>query len=241
MTDNEAPKIVPLSKEAHHKLKVRELGGFDHVKKAHMVPVTAHEMTRLGAEYPIVFVKNSESEQYQAVALLGLKVGENLFLDADGNWQGVFLPASIRNHPFLLAPSGKEEGQLMVGIIENSPLVNEEEGNPLFTEEGSESEYLKAKKESLVGYLESDQMTRAFVQVLVEKDLLMEQTVTVTAGAEKINLNGLHMVNEKKLNELSADDFADFHKRGFLPPLYCQLSSMHQLTRLAKMHATNNA
>jgi len=235
MNNNQTPKIVPLRSDVHGNLKVRELGGFEHVKGAHMVPVTAHEFARLGAEYPIVFVKNSETEQFQSVALLGLKVGENLFVDGD-NWKGVFVPGSIRNHPFVLAPAGENKEQLLVGLIENSPLVGEEEGNALFSD-GEETEYLKAKKETLVGFLESDQMTRAFVTVLAEKELLTSQNVTINAGSEKINLTGIFIVDEKKLGELSEEDFADFRKRGFLPALYAQLGSMHQFSRLAKMQA----
>ncbi|WP_288130816.1 SapC family protein [Microbulbifer sp.] len=236
MATVEAPKIVPLRSDAHGKLKVRELGTFEHVAKAHMVPVTAHEFSRLGAEYPIVFVKNSDTDQFQSVALLSLKVGENLFADGD-NWKGVFVPGAVRNHPFVLAPAGDNKEQLVVGLIENSPIVGEEEGNALFNESGEESEYLKAKKEALVGYLESDQMTKAFISVLAEKDLLTTQNVSVNAGGEKINLTGIYMVDEKKLGELNEEDFADFRKRGFLPPLYAQLGSMHQFSRLAKMQS----
>jgi SapC len=236
MATVEAPKIVPLRSDVHGKLKVRELGTFEHVKSAHMVPVTAHEFARLGAEYPIVFVKNSDTDQFQSVALLSLKVGENLFVNED-QWKGVFVPTAIRNHPFVLAPAGEKKEQLMVGLIENSPVVGEEEGNALFSESGEESEYLKAKKEALVGYLESDQMTKAFITILSEKELLTSQNVTVNAGSEKINLNGIYMVDEKKLGELSEEDFADFRKRGFLAPMYAQLASMHQFSRLAKMQA----
>lgn len=236
MATVEAPKIVPLRSDVHGKLKVRELGTFEHVKSAHMVPVTAHEFSRLGAEYPIVFVKNSESDQFQAVALLSLKVGENLYVDED-QWKGVFVPGAIRNHPFVLAPAGDDKEQLMVGLIENSPIVGEEDGYELFSESGEETEYLKAKKESLVGYLESDQMTKAFITVLNEKELLTTQNVAINAGGEKINLTGIYMVDEKKLGELNEEDFADFRKRGFLAPLYAQLGSMHQLSRLAKMQS----
>ncbi|SDJ85540.1 SapC family protein [Microbulbifer yueqingensis] len=236
MSEKNPPKIVPLSSETHKSLKIRELGGFEHVKSAHMVPVTAHEFARLGAEYPIVFVKNSETDKFQAVALLGLKTGENLFLDGE-RWQGVFVPGSIRNHPFVLAPSPNNDEQLMVGLIENSPLVSEEEGINLFTEAGEESDYLKAKKESLASFLESDRLTQAFASELDGKDLLVSQTVTVNAGEEKIHLNGMYIIDEKKLNELSDEDFASFRKRGFLPALYAHLGSLHQLTRLARLQA----
>ncbi|AMX01994.1 SapC family protein [Microbulbifer thermotolerans] len=236
MSDKQPPKIVPLRRDVHGKLKIRELASFEHVKNAHMVPVTAHEFARLGAEYPIVFVKNSDTGEFQSVALLGLKVGENLFVDGD-SWKGVFVPGSIRNHPFVLAPAGQNSDQLVVGLIENSPLVSEEEGNALFSEEGEETDYLKAKKETLVSFLESDKMTKAFVNILAEKELLTSQTVTVNAGKEKINLNGIYIVDEKKLGELSDEDFADFRKRGFLPPLYAQLGSLHQFSKLAKMQA----
>lgn len=236
MSENQPPKIVPLRSDVHGKLKVRELGTFKHVKNSHMVPVTAHEFSRLGAEYPIVFVKNSDTDEFQSVALMGLKTGENLFVDGD-KWKGVFVPGSIRNHPFVLAPAGKDSDQLVVGLIENSPILSEEEGSPLFSDSGEETDYLKSKKETLVNFLQSDQMTKAFVNVLAEKELLTPQTVTVNAGAQKVNLNGLYIVDEKKLGELSEEDFADFRKRGFLAPLYAQLGSMHQFSKLAKMQA----
>ncbi|MGL6160622.1 SapC family protein [Microbulbifer sp.] len=236
MTTNQAPKIVPLRSDVHRNLKVNELGSFEHVKNSHMVPVTAHEFSRLGAEYPIVFVKNSDTGQFQSVALLSLKVGENLFVE-DGQWRGVFVPGCIRNHPFVLAPNGQEQEQLMVALIENSPRVSKEEGSALFTESGEETDYLKAKKETLVSFLESDQMTKAFVKVLVDMELLTAQSVSVNAGEEKIDLNGLYIVDEKKLNELSEEQFEDFRKRGFLPPIYAQLGSLHQLSKLAKLQA----
>ncbi|MCH9692655.1 MAG: SapC family protein [Gammaproteobacteria bacterium] len=241
MKSKQSPKIVPLNKEQHKNIKVRDLTSFEHLQSTHMLPVTAHEFARLGAEYPIVFVKNTDTNELQAVALLSLKVGENLFVNEVNKWRGVFVPGCLGNHPFMLSPSNNNKDQLTVALVEDSPQVDEAEGNALFAEDGEETEYLKARKEALVSYLESDRLTKVFTKTLNELELLTAKNITVNVGAEKVNINGLYIIDEKKLGELPEEKFADFRKRGFLPVIYAQLGSLHQLSKLAKLQAERPA
>ena len=44
-------------------------------------PTFPQEFRTLQKHYPIVFTKNAETGQFQAVALMGFEVGENLFLE----------------------------------------------------------------------------------------------------------------------------------------------------------------
>ena len=70
--------------------------------------------------------------------------------------------------------------------------------------------------------------------------MLSAQTLTIEIDGEKRDINGIYLVDEKKLNELSDEDFLDLRKRGFLGPIFSSLTSMHQVNRLARVKAEKN-
>ncbi|HBF45668.1 MAG TPA: multidrug transporter, partial [Shewanella frigidimarina] len=67
-------QITLLEQTKHGDLKLTP-SDFSHVAEQHIVPVTLHEINRAATEYPIVFVKNSDTNEFQSVAMLGLKPG----------------------------------------------------------------------------------------------------------------------------------------------------------------------
>jgi hypothetical protein len=232
--------IKPLHNVEHKDFKIKNGFNADLVKDQHLVPVVAHEFARVANEYPIVFVKNNETGEFQPVAMLGLEPGENLIVK-DGKWQGAYLPHALTRSPLVLSKNPENEEQLFVGINESSDLVNKEEGNALFDEKGEETDYLKRRKEGLVSYVEFSQITAAFTKFLVDKELLIPQTLTLEIKGEKRDINGIYLIDEKKMNELSDEDFLDIRKRGFLPPIYSFLTSMPQVNRLARLKAEAEA
>ncbi|MBY5921822.1 SapC family protein [Ferrimonas balearica] len=223
-------QIVPLQKEKHANTKIKDDPGFAHVKDQHIVPVVVHEFVRASNDFPIVFVKNNESGQFRAVVMLGFKQGENYF--AGSAWKGVYIPAAITHYPLALVPDMQNPGQLMVAVNEASDRVGDEEGHALF-EAGEPSAFLERKKESLGRFIESDQITQAFVTKLNELELLENRTLNLKLQGDEYNIGGIYMVNEKALNELSDEAFGELRKRGFLPLVYAHLASLHQVNRLA--------
>ncbi len=231
-----AESIKPLHNEVHGKLKIKNGINVEFLKEQHLIPLVAHEFARTATEYPIVFVKNNDSGEFQAVAMLGLEPGENLFVK-DDVWQGGYLPHAATRYPLALVPNPQQQEQLLVAILEDSHLVSEEEGNALFDEKGEETEYLKARKESLIRYIEFSQVTTNFTKFLAEKELLIAQTLTLEIKGEKRDINGIYLIDEKKLNELSDEEFLEIRKRGYLAPIYSFLTSMPQVNRLARLKA----
>ena len=80
-------------------------------------------------------------------------------------------------------------------------------------------------------------VTRDFCDFLVKKELLIEQTLTVEINGEKVQLNGLLLVDEKKLNEMSDEEHLELRKGGYLAPIYAHLGSLHHANKLAKLRA----
>lgn len=228
--------IQPLHKQRHSELKVRKLTHFQHLADEHLVPVVVQEFVNVCTEFPIVFVRDSQSGQFIPVALMGLEAGKNLYCRQDP-WPQAYLPAALRNHPFSLRPISEETEKVVVCINEDSPWVSKDEGEALFGADGKETEYLNQRAKDVVRYAEHTQITRNFTQLLVDRELLVEQDVSFNGPDGKTyTINGLFLVNEEKLNALPDDDFNELRKKGVLAVIYAQLISMHQINRLARLH-----
>jgi len=225
-----------LNAKQHGNVKIKNELNIEGTKNQQILPLLVHEFAKAGSAMPVIFIRPNEGDKtVQPAALLGLKPEENLFYN-DGKWVGDYLPAVVTHHPFAMVPTKGEENRLQMLINEDSPVVNEEEGNALF--EGEEqTEYLKNRMETLSNYFGSMQVTREFCDYLNEKELFIEQTLTVDINGEKVQLNGLLLVDEKKLNESSDEDFLELRKRGYLTPIFAHLSSLHRATKLAKLKA----
>lgn len=221
----------------HKNVKIKQELHIEGTKNQQVLPLLVHEFAKAGSAMPVIFIRPSEEDKkvVQPASLLGLKPEENLFYQ-DGKWVGEYLPAVVTHHPFAMVPTQGEENRLQMLINESSPLVNDADGDALFDGE-KQTEYLEKRMETLSNYFSSMQVTREFCDFLVEKDLLIEQTLTVEINGEKVQLNGLLLVDEKKLNELSDEEHLVLRKRGFLAPIYAHLGSLHHANRLAKLRA----
>lgn len=227
-------KIVALNNEAHKDLKVKNSASYDQAKEQHLSLLVAHEFAKAAIDYPIVFVKDPESGQFRAVAMLGLEPKENLFYSRS-KWKGTYVPSTLRAYPFIL---GGEEGseQLALCIDESSKLVNKKDGEALFNEDGSESDYLNNRKALLSQLIDQNTITQQFVKFLADNELLAPQSLSLKLeDGSGHDLNGLYVINEKKLNELSDETYLEIRKRGYMGPIYAQLTSMNQLQNLGQL------
>lgn len=229
----EQNKVVGLHKEKHAKTKISSVRPFSHIAQEHMLPVVVHEFVVAGAEFPVVFVKDQQTERFQPVVLLGLASQQNLML-VDDKWQAMYVPRVVRNYPLVLVQEAPESDRLMVAIDEASERVNEAEGFPLFNDDGSESEFLTVRKQQMGEYVDYAQMTQVFMEKLKSLGLLKEQVLTVTINEEKRNINGIHMVDDQKLNELSDETFLELRKLGYLTAIYAHLMSLQHTQQLVQ-------
>ena len=225
-------QITLLEQAKHGELKITA-SDFNHVAEQHIVPVTLHEIARAATEYPIVFVKNSDTGEFQSVAMLGLKPGQNLSVK-DGKWLGLYIPAVVRDYPLGLVLNPEVKDKVWIGLREEAKEVSKTEGQALFNGD-QETPFLEARKKALITHFEQDQATRGILGFLAEKELFISQTLTVDVAGEKRNINGLYLIDEQKLNSLSDEDFLELKKRGLLGPIYGHLSSINQVNRLARM------
>jgi hypothetical protein len=221
--------ITLLEPSKHGEFKIA-FTDFQHVAEQHIMPLSLHEISHAATEYPVVFVKNGDD--FQAVAMMGLKPGQNLSVK-EGKWQGLYIPAVVRDYPLGLVLNPEVKDKVWIGIREKAASVNTTEGNALFDGE-NESEYLTARKAALILHFEQDQSSRNILGFLAQKGLLKAQSLTVDVAGEKRNINGLYLIDEAKLNELPDEDYLDLRKRGLMGPIYAHFASLNQVNRLAR-------
>ena len=224
----------PLHKETHKNIKIKPLQSVEDLATQHALGVVVQEFALAGNQYPIAFVQAKEEGKFFPVALLGLEPQVNLFVTAENRWDGMYMPARYTHKPFSVIPNPEDANLFGIAIDMESVVVGEDEGEALFNKDGEETEYLATRKKSLISYVEHEQITKAFVDELVKLDLLHSQNINVKVGEQEFNLNGLFMVDEKKLAALSDEDFLSLRKRGFLGPIFAHLGSMHQVNNLIR-------
>lgn len=227
-------KIVALNNEAHKDIKIKVSQSFDQAKEQHLSLLVVHEFAKAAIDYPVVFVKDPESGQFRSVAMLGLAPNENLFYSRS-KWKGTYIPANLRAYPFILGGDEDSE-QLTLCVDESSKLVNKKDGESLFKEDGSETDFLNNRKAFLSQLIEQNRVTQQFIKFMTDNELLVPQSLSLKLeDGSGHDLNGLYVINEKKLNELSDEVYLEIRKRGYMGPIYAQLTSMNQLQNLGQL------
>lgn len=120
-------KVVALNSDVHRNMRfAANEANFLFARDTTAVLLAGVEFAEAGREYPIVFIRGQD-QQLRPVALLGVRNGENLFVDEQGKWDARYIPAFVRRYPFVLAEGGAK-GQLVVCIDEGCPALNADHG-----------------------------------------------------------------------------------------------------------------
>jgi len=219
---------VPLDAVQHRDLRVITTRGLAFGDGAMSALTYPAEFRSLQAHYPIVFGKDAQGS-FQPVALMGLREGENLFLQGS-HWDAPVLPMSIERQPFLIGRGG--DG-LTVHIDLDSPRISQSAGEPLFNEFGATSPFLERVSE-LLGQLHAGMSSvPAFIDALLAHELLESFVLDVGAEAgEGGRLAGYYTIHEERLAALGPDALATLHASGFLAAIYMAIASLSQFRSL---------
>lgn len=226
---------VALNREQHRHLKFDSRGGdFAFARNTNSILLAASEIAEAARDYPVVFV-GSPGGAFTLAALLGLRDGENLFVDADGKWEsGTYVPAFARRYPFILAEAGTGETDLTVCIDEASDRLGEGTGEPLFDADGKEAPLLQSATTFLTLFHAEMQQTALFAQTLFDAGLLVPKTIGIVRGENKHMLEGLFVVDREKLGALDDASALALFRTGALFAADAHLVSLGQIERLAQ-------
>lgn len=229
-------ELRALSYRRHAAMRWQRFRDYHFAADQSIVPLAAAELPRAVGELPIAFAAQGES--YALTAVLGRGPGENLYVGSDGRWQGRYVPAHLRGHPFYLAETGAR--RWVVAVDEGSGLVADE-GEALFSAEGQPSQALAP----VIRFLEQLARARAATEracaQLAECELLEPWPVVLPEdGGGSQRRGGLYRVRESSLGALDREKLAQLHLSGALRVAYAQLLGQQAMRRLASLARRRN-
>lgn len=227
--------VEPLDKQKHAGMGLRKQPDFAWSAGINAVFLNAAEFFKAALDYPIAFVREPKSGEFLPMAILGLKAGQNLYVDARGQWRPqTYLPAYFRRHPFCIAEIPGAAGAAAQRLVCVDPAALEKDSpTPLFGADGAPSPAWETAHKLLEAMEGARQQTRALTQRLEALGLLVPfDAVAMPRQGERSRLQGLFRVDEEKLAELQAKDFKAMSKRGELRAVYAHLLSLENFARL---------
>ncbi len=225
-------KVVALNSNVHRNLKfdITKVN-FNFVRDTTAVLLASIEFAEAAREYPIVFIRGQDSKM-RPVVLLGVRTGENLYVDEQGKWDAHYVPAFVRRYPFVMAEGGAND-QLLVCIDEKCPALNAEKGEVLIDEAGN----LQPRMTEVMQFLQNFQTEFARTELLAaqldELGLFVQQGARFdTPNGQTFQLNDFFLVDEAKFGQLPDDKLPALFRSGALGMAYLHLASMGNMRRL---------
>ena len=213
---------VQLDNNTHRDLRIVTTRGADWGDDLMATPVFPNEFRDVQAHYPIVFQQADNGPGMQPVALLGLRTGENLFLEPHG-WDASYIPLALERGPFMIGRAGND---MTIHVDLDSPRIGRGEGEAVFMPHGAATEYLERMNSVLAAIHQGVEATAPFVATLLRHELIESFALDIEAADGSQNrLAGFHTINEERLARLDAGAVAELHAQGWLVAIFMVVAS----------------
>ncbi|MBL6749906.1 MAG: SapC family protein [Nevskia sp.] len=231
--------LVPLDRHRHGGLGLRPDRSLAWCAGLNSVFLSAVELAKAALDYPIAFVRDERSGEYQPVAVLGLRARENLFVGADGQWRPhAYIPAYVRRYPFCIAeiPAAQgSEAQRLICVQEDQLVPS---ASPLFDSAGEPTPGWAPVLQLIEAVEGARQQTRSFAKRVEAFGLFTPfEALAVPQGGQQLRLQGLFRVDEQKLDALGSKETKLLARKGELRAIYAHLLSLENFAKLLDMTA----
>lgn len=188
----------------------------------------AVELVPASHDYPIVFAPGQDG-RLMPQALLGVREGENLFVDAVGRWQpGCYLPAYVRRYPFI--PARRDSGELDVCVDDRCLSESGAEGEVLFDAAGEATPLLGQILALLSDFDHQARLAEAFARRLDALGLLVERAVRLDMrNGQSWAVDGFRVVDEVRLDALDDKTWLELRAGGHIKLVMAHLMSLRNL------------
>ncbi len=207
----------------------------------HAVYLSLPEFVAAARHCPVVFAE-AEGGRWQPMMLTGIEAGQNLCVDAAGEWlPDIYRPAYVRRYPFcaVRAPQGEPRSVI---CVDDSALGDFPPA--LFDDNGVESTAWTERQRLIEEMETAGRQTDVLCARLGELNLLEAFNADIRpTGRERLEIAGMWRVNESRLNTLPAETVTELMRSGFLSRIYAHLMSLdnfHRLLALSVARTSNH-
>jgi len=220
--------VVVIQKDLHKDIKFSSIDNMSFAINVSHTPISVSEFFHACKSEPIVFVENKD--EITPIALMGLKQGENLFLNKKNHWLNTeYCPVFLRHYPFVYVQTGE---RLSLGYDKSSKSINTKNGEPLFDEKGEISDLTKRILQ-LQDTFQADMMiSRAFAKKLKELDIFTPFNPEVHIDNNGYKFEGFLAVDENKVKGLSEKKKLELEQLGYYSLIIAHLISLSNFQKL---------
>jgi hypothetical protein len=215
-------------------LALDQIGGLNHCW------IGLSEISEAACDYPLVFMKSSETGKFRLVALFGLQPDFNLFV-LDSHYIGTYLPMQLSRAPFALSQNAS--GQLVAAIDMKHPRANDPTGAALFDHVGADTAFTVNLRALLARLVGDQEATLGFIEAIASHNLLTPMPVDLdyVGNQELARLDGLYTIHCGQLAALGDASVLELNRRGYLRAAHVVSGSLAQFVRLQQLHNAHAA
>lgn len=222
--------IKPLSSVEHSSLYLRDDTGYAFASNVNAVPLTTVEFTKAAAEYVIVFA--GQNDAMAPYAVLGIRDGENSYIDSNGNFNASYIPAFIRRYPFVFTTFDEGKNFTLCIDAESPALNNDGIGYRLFDEDGKQSESLSQVVSFMTEYQRQFNKTKDFCKKLQELNLLSPFSAQVQIDGKGMQtLTGFYAISRDRIKEMTDVQLRSLIHSDELELIYNHIQSIANFDR----------
>lgn len=213
-----------LAPGAHRGHSLAKVPTYRFAADSNAVPVVAEEMALVARQFPIVF---SIEERPHPLAVLGVRAGQNLFVDAEGRWrEGAYVPAYVRRYPFIFLEN--ETGtELTLCVDESAETVLANRDNPFFDEKDEPTPLTRSALAFCRDYQAQHRIASEFGSAVAAAGLLVDHRADITLNdGQKLSVSGFQVIDERKFESLPDETLLAWRKKGWLPLVYSHFFSI---------------
>lgn len=222
-------RLTAVSRERHADRRWQQYRTYDFARGFSLCALVLAEIEEVALALPYGFIQRQDV--LAPVAILGRAAGECLYIGAQGNWVGGYVPAILRGYPFRLLKT--DDGRLVLHIDEGSGVVvnSQAEGEPFF-EHDRPSPALQEVQTFLETLEASRQQTARACALLQELGLVMDWPSEDDTGGQALAhpapIPGLLRIDTAALDRLDGEALARLQRCGGLRLAFYQtLSERH--------------
>jgi hypothetical protein len=226
--------VDALDRDKHRMLRLASVDEpYAFAREASMLPAVLAEFRSASLDLPILFMDNGS--EISPFFLVGLTAGNNVFVDAKGDWTARHVPAYLRRYPFVGADA--EGDQQIICFDPASKALQHNEGEALFGDDGAVTPALERVIGFVNEYVKAARETQAFCRSVASLELFKKIDVDIrTPKGHSASFHGLLVIDEAKLNTLGKSDFNALRAEGFLSGIYAHLASLANIAGVGERH-----